>query len=165
MVVDVSDAESSERAVVKTYVPRRQKEEWVEHADRLGMTQSEFVRCMVQAGRAEFEVPSEQPTAETASHPTAQSAEAESSDSDGEPDAIGSVNEGSASTASEAPELADRVVAILQSEGHCSWDGLVDRLTADLEDRLDDALQTLQQANRVQYSGRNGGYTVVDDGQ
>jgi hypothetical protein len=42
---------------VKTYVPSYQKEQWREHADRLGMSQSEFVRTMVQAGRRDFEVP------------------------------------------------------------------------------------------------------------
>jgi hypothetical protein len=42
---------------VKTYVPRYQKERWREHADRLGMSQSEFVRTMVQAGRRDFAVP------------------------------------------------------------------------------------------------------------
>jgi hypothetical protein len=49
-------AEEDTRAV-KTYVPAYQKETWQEHADRLGMSQSEFVRTMVQAGRRDFEVP------------------------------------------------------------------------------------------------------------
>jgi len=48
---------------VKTYVPPYQKERWQEHADRLGMSQSEFVRTMVQAGRRDFEIP-EQPSTE-----------------------------------------------------------------------------------------------------
>jgi hypothetical protein len=48
---------------VKTYVPVYQKEKWQEHADRLGMSQSEFVRTMVQAGRRDFEVP-ERPASE-----------------------------------------------------------------------------------------------------
>lgn len=45
----------TERAVVKTYVPQYQKDEWSDHADYLGMSHSEFVRCMVQAGREKFE--------------------------------------------------------------------------------------------------------------
>ena len=42
------------RAVVKTYVPSEQKTAWREQADELDMTQSEFVRTMVQAGRRGF---------------------------------------------------------------------------------------------------------------
>jgi hypothetical protein len=45
----------SERKVVKTYVPAHQKERWREHADELGMNQSEFVRLMIQAGRRDFD--------------------------------------------------------------------------------------------------------------
>ena len=51
---------------VKTYVPSYQKERWREHADRLGMSQSEFVRTMVQAGRRDFEVPERPPSEEPA---------------------------------------------------------------------------------------------------
>lgn len=45
-----------ERTVVKTTVPAYQKDIWVKHADELGMTQAEFVRTMVQAGRRGFEL-------------------------------------------------------------------------------------------------------------
>ena len=44
----------AEKAVVKTYVPPDQKEIWSEHADDLDMSQSEFLRTMVQAGRRDF---------------------------------------------------------------------------------------------------------------
>jgi hypothetical protein len=46
----------TEKVPVKTYVPAYQKEEWSDHADELGMSQSEFVRTMVQAGRRQFDV-------------------------------------------------------------------------------------------------------------
>lgn len=42
------------RAVVQTYVPAYQREEWDDHAEQLGMSRSEFVRTMVQAGRRGF---------------------------------------------------------------------------------------------------------------
>jgi len=42
------------RTVVQTYVPAYQREEWDEHAEQLGMSRSEFVRSMVQAGRRGF---------------------------------------------------------------------------------------------------------------
>ena len=44
------------KVAVKTYVPGYQKSEWATHADDLGMSQSEFVRTMVQAGRRQFDV-------------------------------------------------------------------------------------------------------------
>lgn len=47
-------AADDDRAVVKTYVPPDQKSEWREHADDLDMSQSEFLRTMVQAGRRGF---------------------------------------------------------------------------------------------------------------
>ncbi|MFC3476201.1 DUF5805 domain-containing protein [Halobacterium litoreum] len=43
-----------DRAVVKTYVPTEQKSAWREHADELDMSQSEYLRTMVQAGRRGF---------------------------------------------------------------------------------------------------------------
>jgi hypothetical protein len=49
----------TEKVAVKTYVPAYQKEEWTDHADELDMSQSEFVRTMVQAGRRKFEVDEE----------------------------------------------------------------------------------------------------------
>jgi hypothetical protein len=54
---------AEERASVKTSVPQYQKDAWQAHADTLDMTQSEFVRTMVQAGRRGFEVePPETPS-------------------------------------------------------------------------------------------------------
>ncbi|WP_227376654.1 DUF5805 domain-containing protein [Haladaptatus halobius] len=47
--------DGTERSVVKTYIPEYQKDEWRAHADDLDMSQSEFVRAMVQAGRRGFE--------------------------------------------------------------------------------------------------------------
>jgi hypothetical protein len=43
-----------DRAVVKTYVPPDQKAAWREHAADLDMSQSEYLRTMVQAGRRGF---------------------------------------------------------------------------------------------------------------
>jgi hypothetical protein len=116
---------------VKTYVPPYQKERWREHADRLGMSQSEFVRTMVQAGRRDFTVPER-----TASEEPAEGA---------------------------SSGLEPRVKDALSGDEHRSWDDLVDRLTDDIEDRLEEALAELQEANAVQYSGRHGGYTLVEE--
>ncbi|MDS0292671.1 DUF5805 domain-containing protein [Halogeometricum luteum] len=127
-----------------TYVPAHQKDEWKRHAERLGMSQSEFVRTMVQAGRSDFAVPDRY----------GESEEAESDDGD----------EGGS-------EFEERVLGALSAADHRSWDELLSALTDDIEDRLDETLQDLQAANRVQYSGRHGGYSLApgasggDDGR
>lgn len=43
-----------ERVAAKTYVPAYQRETWRDHADDLGMSLSEFLRTMTQAGRRGF---------------------------------------------------------------------------------------------------------------
>src|SRR6056297_3482271 len=50
----MSDSADTSRSTVKTYVPAYQKASWQDHADDLDMSQSEFVRTMVQAGRRGF---------------------------------------------------------------------------------------------------------------
>lgn len=47
-----STGESSD--LVRTYVPSYQKQIWEEDAEYLGMSLSEYVRTMVQAGRRDF---------------------------------------------------------------------------------------------------------------
>ncbi|GAB3663396.1 DUF5805 domain-containing protein [Halopiger thermotolerans] len=130
-----------ERVAVKTYVPRYQKEAWQDHADDLEMSQSEFVRTMVQAGRSDFEVPSSGGADNGANQAAADT---------GAADAAGD-------------DFVDRILEVLQREGVHDWDELVDALIDDVEDDLDAALQRLQDENRVRYSGREGGYVVVDD--
>jgi hypothetical protein len=55
------------------------------------------------------------------------------------------------------------VVESLTEDGPLDWDELVDRLVADVEDRLDDTLASLQDENRLRYSGRDGGYVLTDE--
>jgi hypothetical protein len=126
------DANTS-RTAVKTYVPAYQKRIWVEHADELGMSQSEFLSTMVQAGRRGFESTSEP---DTGSNDT---------------------------TTADSSDLESRIETVLAESGPLSWDELVTELTDDIEERLDDALQDLQSENRVSYSGRSGGYTLAGE--
>ncbi|OVE86329.1 DUF5805 domain-containing protein [Natronolimnobius baerhuensis] len=127
---------ADDRVAVKTYVPRYQKEAWQDHADDLEMSQSEFVRTMVQSGRSTFEVPS-------------------SGDGETPP------NEGGETDQSEG--FGDRILEVLQREGVKNWDELVDALIDDVEDDLDAELQRLQDENLVRYSGRDGGYVVTEN--
>jgi hypothetical protein len=130
------------RTSVRTYIPAYQKEQWQSHAEELDMSQSEFVRTMVQAGRSGFEPP------ETES--TRVSASAESTDT-ASPDANPGGN-----------GLEERVLETLADGGHYDWEELLAALTDDIEQRLDDVLQALQSDGRVRYSGRHGGY-VLDE--
>lgn len=136
-MADEEDATS--RKTVKTFVPAYQKDEWKRHADELDMSQSEFVRTMVQAGRRDFEIESIE---------TSLSA----SDSDSDDSDAG---------ATDGEELDEHVLSVLSASEHLSWDELLDELTNSIEDRLEETLQQLQRNNRVQYSGRHGGYTLV----
>jgi len=129
-----ADRQDVERTVVKTYVPEYQKREWERHAEEMDVTQSEYVRLMVQAGRKGFLAEIEEPRS--------------SAEEDDSP---------------RGEVLEDRVLGVLRSEECCSWDELVERLTDDVESRMEDALQQLQRENRVGYSGRQGGYTLLED--
>lgn len=136
-------SDSGERATVRTYVPKYQKERWQAHAKELDMSQSEFVRTMVQAGRSGFEPPD--------------SAGSPQRGSDGNPE------EGrSSDTDPGGNSLEDRVIEVLETGDHFDWNELLSALTDDIEQRLDDTLQDLQSAGRVRYSGRHGGYVLAE---
>jgi hypothetical protein len=125
---------SDDRRSVKTYVPVEQKDRWQDHADELGMSQSEFVRTMVQAGRRGFSI--------------------DESENPVDPDPSGSDPGGDG--------LERRVQSAL-AEGPLSWEELVEAVAGDFEDQLEAALDALQDRNRVRYNGRKGGYTLTDE--
>jgi len=130
-----SDPDNAETVQVKTRVPKYQREEWKAAANRLGMSQSEFLRSMVQAGRSGFE------NAESAGHPS-------------NPEEGGSSDATPGGNALEA-----RVISVLSSDEAVSWDELVEALVGDFEERLE---ETLQSTDRVRHSGREGGYVLTD---
>jgi hypothetical protein len=131
-------SDSEERTswtVVKTYVPAHQRDEWDDHADGLGMSRSEFVRTMVQAGRRGFQ----------RVDPPGQGEKA----ADGE---------------KEAAPAPDREVAVLEAlskDEYRSWEELLAVVTEDIEGQLEETLQELRDDGRIQHSPRNGGYTLV----
>jgi len=129
------------RSTVQTYVPEYQKREWQRHADEMDMSQSEFVRTMVQAGRRGF-------------------------DGDGTGEGAGE-QEGrrtrSAPSDPQGQDLETVVEESLADAGALDWEELLDEVTADVERRLEDALESLQADNRVRYSGPRGGYTLIED--
>lgn len=137
MTVDMAaDEDETDRAAVTTYVPAYQRDAWDEHADELDMSRSEFVRSMVQAGRKGFN-----PGGWT-----------EETDSNG--------SEESQAESSPDHDLEATVREALE-EGPRSWDDLLQAVTGDIETRLENALDSLQAADEVRYSGREGGYILV----
>jgi hypothetical protein len=124
------------RTAVKTYVPKYQKENWKEHAEELDMTQSEFVRTMVQAGRRDFEVPPLAAVEAERSEPAPSEAE------------------------TFRQFLRGRILAVLDVDSYTHED-LRDALVDELEEELDGVLDSLQAENRIMY-GRDG-YRRVDD--
>jgi len=132
------DEESTSRTAVKTYVPAYQKDAWQSHAAELEMSQSEFVRTMVQAGRRHFSNDEPDGNNETEQRNT------------GDIDPV------------DGNDLTERVRRQLSSEDALTWDELVAALTDDVETRLEAALDELQGENVVKYSGRDGGYILVE---
>lgn len=134
--------QDTSRVVVQAYLPAYQRKEWDEHADELDMSRSEFVRTMVQAGRRVFdnEVEIGSDTHDRQSGETASTT---------------AINGGT--------DLETRVIDILESKGPLQWDDLLRQVSGDIENRLEETLQELQEQNRIRYSGRAGGY-VCDGG-
>lgn len=128
-----SDVDGTETVQVKTRVPAHQREQWRAAADALGMSQSEFVRTMVQAGRSGFEA-------------VKQGDESSSPEQGGHSDSNPTGN-----------DLEARVHTALAESGVVSWEELVNALTGDFEERLE---ETVQQAPDIRYSGREGGYVL-----
>lgn len=66
----MSDSEeTTDRVGITTYIPAYQKSEWEAHAAELNMSQSEFVRTMVQAGRRGFNKTDRDSTSSSGSNP------------------------------------------------------------------------------------------------
>ncbi|WP_135662491.1 DUF5805 domain-containing protein [Halorhabdus rudnickae] len=129
------DEESTSRSAVKTYIPAYQKDAWREHADDLDMSQSEFVRTMVQAGRRHY-----------------------ASDEEFSPDELSGSN---SQEARDSEDLTEQIETLLAEQGPLTWEELLAALTDDVESRLDEGLDELQASNTVKYSGRDGGYTLT----
>jgi hypothetical protein len=130
----MSSEEDQDRASIMTYIPQYQKDVWVEHAAALGMSQSEFVRTMVQAGRRDFPVDTllDAPAESTESRPA-------------------------------TPDLQRRVVSMIGEAGVLDWEALLAEVRGDIESELEEALAALQEANRIRYDGRQGGYVRTGD--
>lgn len=128
-----SESDGTETVQVKTRVPAYQREQWRAAADALDMSQSEFVRTMVQAGRSGFEA---------AEQPNESSTPEEGGPSGSNP---------------WGDDLEARIRTVLAEGGVVSWEELVEELIGDFEARVE---ETVQEASDIRYSGREGGYVL-----
>lgn len=124
------------RSVVKTYVPAYQKDTWNDHADRLGMSQSEFVRTMVQAGRRDFDLdPAD--GASPGSNPWG----------DGLEDRVRDHLDGAGAVGWDELRRA-----------------VTEDLAGEVEAKLERAVGELQDDGTVRHAPREGGYVLFDGG-
>jgi hypothetical protein len=70
---------------------------------------------------------------------------------------------GGDAAAMSVEQLTDEVVEQLRHEEAVSWDQLVDAISKNLEEQLEDALERLQADDVVRYSGLKGGYRLVEE--
>lgn len=137
--------DESDRVSVQTYVPTDQRDQWREEAEELDMSQAEYVRSMVQAGRRSFSL---------------DTGGAEPADTDRTPEEPGSPGATPGDNG-----LKDRVLDVLRESEVADWDELRASVTDDIDERLEAVLEELQAGDVIRYSGRRSGYTVIDDGR
>ena len=132
----------NDRVSVQSYVPAAQRQVWRNEADEMDMSQAEYVRSMVQAGRRSFD-PEE-------GGPSGTGTQEEPGAPDGNPRDSG---------------LKDRILDVLETEDVADWEDIRAAVTNDIDDRLEEALSELQGEDAIQYSGRRDGYVVIEDGE
>lgn len=148
------DSVDTDSAVVTTYVPAYQKAEWESHADDLGMSQSEFVRSMVQAGRRGFGTVIEGDDADV---------EVRVPHTGRHNPSNNHVEKGVSTGSNPGGELSETLLQTLEENGPLSWNELVDDVVGDIEDRLNDAIYELQTENKITHSPRAGKYVLVGE--
>lgn len=146
---------NTERVAVTVRVPAYQKEAWVDEADRLDMSQSEFVRTMVQAGRHDLGI------ADAFGDPRGVDADSPSTEQQSAT-TTASVEGASPPTDPRGNDLETRLLEVLDRRDVLSFDELVEAVAGDIEERVDETMGDLQSRGAVRYSGREGGYTLVD---
>lgn len=77
-----------------------------------------------------------------------------------EPKSVEPVSEG----ATPGGNMLETEVLERLSDEPLTWEQLLTAVTDEVESRLDRTLDDLQSADRVRYSGRDGGYVLVDGG-
>lgn len=141
-MADAND-DTTERAVVTTYVPEYQKQQWKNQAEDLDMSQSEFVKAMVQAGRRGFGGDSQSVVSATpSSSPEPQGSDGEKGEND---------------------DLEQTVLSALDENPYLTWEELLESVIGDVEAELEETITMLQENNEITHSPRRGGYVLMED--
>lgn len=136
-------APEGDQVAVQTYVPTEQRTEWRQEAEDLDMSQAEYVRTMVQAGRRGFNLNSTSDSLNT--------------------DSTNPVEQDVSNATPGVSGLDGHVLDVLRESEFADWETILAGVTGEIEDRLERTLEELQSENEIRYSGRHGGYTVIDD--
>lgn len=70
---------------------------------------------------------------------------------------------GDPGTTMSVEQLTDDVVERLRHEDAVSWEQLLEAISSNLEENLEEALERLQADDVVRYSGLEGGYELVEE--
>ena len=145
----------TERVAITARVPAYQKEEWVKEADKLDMSQSEYLRTLVQAGRHDLGIAEDIGPVIHAEHSIGSDQEEQINDSQHQDTSTEQFN-------LRSDGLKAHLLEEIEREEILSFDDLVRTIAGDIEEQVDDALADLQSSDRVRYNGREGGYTMVE---
>jgi len=134
MTDETPEDADTKRVSARTYLPEYQRDIWDDHADRLDMTRSEFIRSMVQAGRRGF-----------------------TGDDIDETPGAGDAGD------DRLPAIAsDTVLTALEQLDTIRYEELQEILVEDMTRALDAALDELQAENTIRHT-RDEGYTLVEE--
>lgn len=140
------DSVDTDRTVVTTYVPAYQKSAWESHAAELGMSQSEFVRSMVQAGRRGFGADSEDPSNE--------------SDAGRQPS---DVEEAGSADATPGVDTRKLVLQTLETDGPLTGEEIVDAVLEEWRSEIGDTLETLQAEGVIRRPALGNEFELVEE--
>jgi len=128
--------DESDPVTVSTRIPKAQRDRWREDADALDMSQSEFVRAMVQAGRRGFS----------------------SNGANGN-----AVETDVAAADPRGSDLRTAILDVLRREGELEWAEIADAVIGDVEDDVEGELLALQARDEVRHSPQRGTYAVAGE--
>jgi hypothetical protein len=141
---DESELDTS-RASVVVYTPAYQRDEWDKEAEELGMSRSEYLRMIIQAGRKHF------------NHNKGQ----ERLTSMGKPETPIPDSEHPSNTFSDDISLKTQILESISTEEYLTWNEIVDIVVDDIERYIDKTLDELRESNQIKYDGQKGGFTEM----
>ncbi|MBB6645220.1 DUF5805 domain-containing protein [Halobellus ruber] len=144
----MSDDESgldTSRATITVYAPVYQRDKWDEEAEELGLSRSEYLKMMIQAGRKHFDPDNGQKKLTSIG-----GAETPIPDSDHPSNKF-----------SEDICLESQILEAISRGDYLTWNEIVDTVVDDIERYIDKELDDLRDSNQIRYDGQRGGFTDI----